>query len=618
MASASSLSCEVQLRCSICLNTFTEPVSTPCGHNYCKTCITGYWSNKDLIQCPLCKKDFHKRPQLQVNTGFRDMVEHYNNMRVRGEDETPAKPGEVTCDICLEPKLRAQKTCLVCLTSYCQLHLEPHQRVKNLKKHQLIEPVSNPEDRMCKKHDKMFEFFCRQDQKCVCFMCCKDDHVTHEAVPLEQEFRERKAQLDSVMSQVKVMENTKSGNIKEIKHFVRQSRKGSEKEIADITEVFTAPVVSLQSSQAELIQVIQEKQKAAEKEAEDRATLLKQEVAELREKRLEMKELLQTEDHLHFLQSCPVLPFPEHSVIGKVLSQSSDPIDLSDISQPSYVRKVKKAVAQMEKTLSNEMQMLVNQVRLSDGCEADEQSDTDEELMTGEFVTEEWTPPRDKLMMIQQNDAVDVTLDTYTGHPWLAVSEDGKQLRFREGLPSLTGSFGRRFQNKPFVFGKEGFSSGRFYYEVGVSGSKSFLLGVAKESINREIFLACPEAGVWAVGMSINHEGEAYLDISCRRYPRKRPQTIGVFVDYEKGEVSFYDVGARALIHSYTGCTFMESPSALKSLLYSMAGASVSSRPKLYPFFGFLTPGDDPDNMLEITPVAPTPQVPHKSEETKV
>uniref|UniRef100_A0A3B4X6J6 RING-type domain-containing protein n=1 Tax=Seriola lalandi dorsalis TaxID=1841481 RepID=A0A3B4X6J6_SERLL len=196
MASASSLPCEEQSLCSICLDGFTQPVTTPCGHNYCKACITGYWDSSDLIQCPLCKKKFRRRPQLQVNTEFRDMVERFNNMRVRSEDQILAKPGEVPCDICLELKLKAQKTCVVCLASYCQSHLEPHHRVTTFKKHKLIDPVSNLEDRVCKRHGKMFELFCHTDQMCVCFMCLKDNHVMHEAVPLENVFRERKAQLE--------------------------------------------------------------------------------------------------------------------------------------------------------------------------------------------------------------------------------------------------------------------------------------------------------------------------------------------------------------------------------------------------------------------------------------
>ncbi|XP_068587455.1 E3 ubiquitin/ISG15 ligase TRIM25-like [Cebidichthys violaceus] len=330
MASASSLPCDEQLLCSICLNVFTEPVSTPCGHNYCKTCITGYWASGGQTQCPLCMKKFRRRPQLQVNTGFRDMVEHFKDRRVRDEDNIIVKPGEVSCDICLVPKLKAQKTCLGCLASYCQLHLEPHQRVATLKKHQLINTVSNLEDRVCKKHDKMLELLCRKDQMRVCFMCLKDDHATHKAVPLEQAFRERKVQLDCVTSGMKMKENTKSMSIKEIKYSADQSKKESEKQIADIAEVFTALVVSRERRQAELIEVIQKKQKAAQQQAEDHVTQLEQEVAELRRRSFEMEQFLQTEDHLRLLQRWPSLTrCPNHLNWLLSTQRSSD-------STPSY------------------------------------------------------------------------------------------------------------------------------------------------------------------------------------------------------------------------------------------------------------------------------------------
>ncbi|XP_070848098.1 E3 ubiquitin-protein ligase TRIM21-like [Chaetodon trifascialis] len=607
MASANSLPCEEQLLCSICLGVFSEPVSTPCGHNYCKTCITGYWASSDLAQCPLCKEKFRQRPQLQVNTGFRDMVEHLNSMRVRGEDDVLPKPGDVPCDICLGPKLKAQKTCLVCLASYCQPHLEPHQRVTSLKKHQLIDPVSNLEDRVCKKHDKMFELFCQVDGVCVCFMCLKDDHVTHEAVPLEHEFRERKARLLSATSEITMMENTKSRSIKEIRRSAEQSKKESEKEIADIAEVFAALVVSLQRSQAELVELIREKQRAAEKQAEDQVTQLEQEVAALRRKRSKMEQLLQTEDHLRLLRSCPSLCSPARTGdLFDPLSGSAPPftLDLSDISPQSYVGLVKKAVAQMEKTLSNEMEMLIHEVRLSDGCEAVTQPDAAEKLMTDEFIKEGWCLPQDKLMMIQRCNAVDVTMDAYTANSRLMVSADGKQLRFGDGRLFFPALFGRRFIREPLVLGKDGFSSGRFYYEVQVSGSQSCILGVVKESINMEMFgCPTPQTGGWTIVKMYNQFEWQYFAHSSPLNLTHWPQTVGVFVDYEKGEVSFYDVDARTLIYSYTGCTFNETTPMLKAFLYSMTGTSLSSRPKLYPIFGIY---GDLNDTLVITSVART------------
>uniref|UniRef100_A0AAQ4R492 Uncharacterized protein n=1 Tax=Gasterosteus aculeatus aculeatus TaxID=481459 RepID=A0AAQ4R492_GASAC len=227
MASASGPPCDAQaILCSICLDVFTEPVSTPCGHNYCRTCITGFWASSCQIHCPLCMKKFRRIPQLQINTGFRDMVEHFKGVTARGEGDVPVDPGDVPCDICLAPKLKAQKTCMVCLVSYCRLHLEPHHRVKTLKKHQLTDPVSDLKDRVCEKHDK---FFCREDQTCVCFMCLGDDHAAHRAVPLEHVFRGRKVLLDRETSVMKMKEHAMSRGIKGGKHSAAQSKTESEK-----------------------------------------------------------------------------------------------------------------------------------------------------------------------------------------------------------------------------------------------------------------------------------------------------------------------------------------------------------------------------------------------------
>ncbi|XP_074482075.1 E3 ubiquitin-protein ligase TRIM39-like [Sebastes fasciatus] len=598
MASASNLPCDEQFLCSICLDVFTESVSTPCGHNYCKTCITGYWASSDRTQCPLCLKKFRRRPQLQVNTGFRDMLEHFNNMKVGDEDKTLAKPGEVPCDICLVPKLKAQKTCLVCLASYCQPHLEPHERAAALKKHQLIDPVSNLEDRVCKKHDKVFELFCLDDQMCVCYMCLEDDHAVHEAVPLEHAFRERKVQLDYVTSEIKMMENTKSKSLKEMKYLVEQSKKESEKEMADIAEVFTALLVSLQKSQAELFAVIQEKHKAALKQAEDHVTHLEQEVAELRRRRSEMEHLLQTEDHIRLLQSWLSLLHPEDQI--NPLTHSTPPLtpDLSDISQQCCLGMVKKAVAQMEKTLSNEMEELIHEVRLSDGCERPVGA---EGPMADGFVKELWTPPLDKLMMIQQCNAVDVTLDTYAAHPRLVVSRDGKQLTFGDGFLSWLAFFRVGSQRQPLIVGKEGFSSGRFYYEVQVSGSKGWVLGVVKEPLNREMtYCPRPNDGGWTL-CGIYNQDDEYLANGfspATLHVRQRHQTVGVFVDYEKGEVSFYDVDARTLIYSHSGCAFKETKPSLKSFHHYWTGTSLSNRSKLYPIFGIFE--DDYDSRLVI------------------
>uniref|UniRef100_A0A8B9JRK8 E3 ubiquitin-protein ligase TRIM39-like n=1 Tax=Astyanax mexicanus TaxID=7994 RepID=A0A8B9JRK8_ASTMX len=154
--------------------------------------------------------------------------------------------------------------------------------------------------------------------------------------------------------------------------------------------------------------------------------------------------------------------------------------------------------------------------------------------------------------------AVDVTLDPDTASPYLILSDDGKQVRdgdTKQNLPDNP----ERFYPASCVLGKEGFSSGRFYYEVQVSGKTDWDLGVARESINRkgEITLS-PQDGFWTVWLRNGNEYEALADPPVPLFLGEKLQKVGVFVDYEEGLVSFYDVEARSHIYSFTGQTFTE------------------------------------------------------------
>ncbi|XP_036813293.1 E3 ubiquitin-protein ligase TRIM39-like [Oncorhynchus mykiss] len=523
MATSCSLLSEEQFLCSICLDVFTEPVSTSCGHNFCKACITKYWDRDDLCQCPMCKNTFDKRPDLFVNTFISEMAAQFRQTvevkATSSPDQCSAMIVEVSCDICTGMKLKALKSCLVCQTSYCETHLEPHQRVAALKRHKLINPVENLEDRMCRKHERPLELFCRSDQTCLCVLCLKADHMTHDTVPLEEEYGERKAQLGKTEAEVQQMIQERLKKVQEIKHSVDLSKREAERERSDSVQVFTALVRSIERSQAELIEVIEEKQKAAERQAEGLIKELEQEITELQRRSTELEQLSHTEDHLHLLQSFPSLCTPP------------DTKDWSEISVQSdmCVGTVRRAVSQLEETLNKEMEKL----------------------------------PEVKLKRIQQY-AVDVTLDPDTAHPCLILSEDGTQVRdgnTEQDLPDKP----VRFSKCLCILGKEGFSSGRFYYEVMVKGNTEWVLGVARESIVKkgDITLS-PENGYWTVWLRKGNEYEALSSTSVLLSLREKPQKVGVFVDYEEGQVSFYDVEARSLIYSFTGCTFTE---------------------KLYPFF---------------------------------
>lgn len=196
MASSNTFLSEEQLQCSICLEIFTKPVSTPCGHNYCMACLNQYWNSSPKYKCPYCKKEFSKRPELCVNTFISNLVAQFQeSVKVQSSAHTKkprAAQGNMPCDVCTDPTQTALKSCLDCGMSFCDSHLEPHKTAAKLKQHRLIDAVKNLEDYVCPRHQKPLELFCRNDQKCVCLFCTEGEHKSHDTIPLAKESADKK------------------------------------------------------------------------------------------------------------------------------------------------------------------------------------------------------------------------------------------------------------------------------------------------------------------------------------------------------------------------------------------------------------------------------------------
>ncbi|KAL7875467.1 hypothetical protein AOLI_G00104300 [Acnodon oligacanthus] len=512
MASSSSLLSEDQLLCSICLDVFTDPVTTPCGHNFCRVCLKECWDSSSRCQCPVCKTQFSKRPDLCVNTFISGLAAQFKESVQVKLRRTPEQhpSSQVLCDICSEKKSPALKSCLICMTSYCKTHLEPHQRVSAFKSHKIINPMENLEDYICQKHRRPLELFCKVEQTSVCQFCTETDHRNHSTVPIEKESGEKKTQLVKTQADVQQMILDRLKKIEEIKHSVKLSEKSTEKEKADSVEVFRALLRCIERSQAELLEVMEEKQKAAERQAEEFIKELEQEITELKRRDTELEQLSHTEDHLHLLQVYP-------SLCSRPLTKNWTEVR---INTHLRVETLRRALARLRESISNEMEKFV---------------------AIGEYLL-----------------IVDVTLDPDTANPFLILSDDGKEVthgKKQQKLPKNP----KRFNRSDCVLGKEGFSSGRFYYEVQVRGKTEWDFGVARESVKRKgnITLS-PEDGYWTLSLTDETEYEAVDSPSVPLSLKQAPQKVGVFVDYEEGLVSFYDVKSRSHIYSFTGQSFTE------------------------------------------------------------
>uniref|UniRef100_A0A9J8B2D2 E3 ubiquitin-protein ligase TRIM39-like n=1 Tax=Cyprinus carpio carpio TaxID=630221 RepID=A0A9J8B2D2_CYPCA len=518
-----------ELLCSICLDVFTDPVTTPCGHNVCRICLNKCWTNTQTCFCPLCKENFSRKPDLKINTKLREVVQHF-------KEKLNLEKSELLCDFCDERKQKAVKSCLTCQSSYCETHLEPHHRVPRLKKHTLINAVENLEDYICQKHQRPLELFCRDDQTCVCLFCTEGEHRTHNTVPIEEESQQKKIQLFQTQTDVQQMIQSRMKKIQEIQHSVELRKRNTEKEKSSSVDLFTALIRSIERCQSELLKMMEEQQKAAEKQAEDLIKELQQEITDLKKRNTELEQISHTDDHLHLLQMYSSLCSRPHTKNWTEISIDSD-VDVFPLHR---------ALTQLKKTHETLLEKL---------CQ------------TGL----DWA----------QKFAVDVTLDPDTANPYLILSGDGKQVsrgNIKQDVPENP----KRFDNT-CVLAKEGFSSGRFYYEVEVKGKTEWSLGVVKESVQRKgDIIPKPEDGIWIMILMIQSQFIAFDNLSVTFSHTKTPEKVGVFVDYEEGLVSFYDVGSRSHIYSFTGQTFTD---------------------KLYPCF---SPdyNDEGTNSLIISPVS--------------
>uniref|UniRef100_A0A8C6UNW9 Uncharacterized protein n=1 Tax=Neogobius melanostomus TaxID=47308 RepID=A0A8C6UNW9_9GOBI len=125
MASSTPSRSEEQFLCSICLEVFSEPVSTPCGHNFCKRCISQTWDTKAVCKCPLCNKSFSIRPELCVNTLLSEMIFQWKLEEER-RSKRVSKPGEVQCD----RRLKVQEITAALELSEREAQRETQQMVK--------------------------------------------------------------------------------------------------------------------------------------------------------------------------------------------------------------------------------------------------------------------------------------------------------------------------------------------------------------------------------------------------------------------------------------------------------------------------------------------------------
>ncbi|XP_061095802.1 tripartite motif-containing protein 16-like isoform X2 [Conger conger] len=409
-----------------------------------------------------------------------------------------AGPGDVACDFCTGKKRKAIKSCLVCLASYCETHLQPHYESPAFKKHKLVKATGNLQEKICSHHDKVLEIYCCTDQQCICYMCTMDEHRGHDTVSAAAERTEKQKQLGATQSKFQQRIQEREKELQDLRQAVQSLKEG----VQDSEIVVIELIHSIERRHFEVKELIRDQEKAEVSQAEGLLERLEQEIAELRRRDAELEQLSHTEDHIHFLQSWQSLCAPP------------GPGDLPSITVSPHVsfEAVRKSVSELKE-------------RLKDICKVE-------------------------LVKISQIDACQLTLDHNTAHRNLRLSEGNREVTHVREIQSYP-DHPERFDCWEQVLGREGLS-GRCYWEAEWSGDGVYI-AVSYKEISRK-------GGSHDSGLGYNNKSWSlrcspsslyfWHNNESTKIPVPPSSKIGVYLDHRAGTLSFYSVSnTMTLLH---------------------------------------------------------------------
>ncbi|KAM5125227.1 E3 ubiquitin/ISG15 ligase TRIM25-like [Mantella aurantiaca] len=481
-----------ELECSVCLNIYTDPVNLKCGHSFCRVCIDRVLDTQEGsggYSCPECREKFQDRPALQNNRKLCNISENFKFAELSQEQSG------VFCTYCVDSPIPAVRSCLHCEVSLCDKHLRVH---KKSPEHILTDPTSSLESRKCSIHKKILEYYCTEDDTCICVACTlAGEHRGHQVQMLYEASGKKKETLRNVLQKLVTTREETEERVRSL----QEQRRQVEEEATGDTERVTALFIDLRR-RLEVLEkrVLREISGRAERDSMSIVEMIRDleiKKDELSRKMRHIEELCNMMDPLTVLQE----------------SDTGDLCDTEDEDDEDRERHDK---------------------LLHDGGGLDVAGT----LHTGlsDIITEV------NVYFPIQKDTY-ILLDVNTAHNDLHISDDRKTVswsQIKQNRPETP----ERFQSWSQVLSSQRFSSGRHYWEVDVGRSDWWIVGMCYPSIGRrgqQSWFGYNEKS-WGLFRYNNkykviHDRKEILlpaNISSNR--------VRIDLDYEAGRISYYDM----------------------------------------------------------------------------
>ncbi|XP_069619067.1 E3 ubiquitin/ISG15 ligase TRIM25-like [Ranitomeya imitator] len=222
-----------ELECSVCLNIYTDPVTLRCGHSFCGVCIDQVLITQDksgVYSCPECREEFQERPALKRNVTLHNVVEDFLSSHPH--------QGEITgicCTYCVDSPVPAVRSCLHCEASLCDKHLRVHSKGPE---HVLTDPSTSLETRKCSVHRKILEYYCTEDEACICASCSlAGEHRGHRVELVDEASEKKKEKLRNVLQ--KLITKKSEERVRSLEERKRKAQEKAAGEAERVTAQFT-------------------------------------------------------------------------------------------------------------------------------------------------------------------------------------------------------------------------------------------------------------------------------------------------------------------------------------------------------------------------------------------